>query len=165
MNSLFGIPMSALAIALVAMLGVCLLFVLWVGWRRPVIFKLGLRNIPRRKAQTTLIVVGLMLSTLIISAALGTGDTLHHSMTADSYKSLGGVDQLVVASSEYEVPNVDTSTLVDDDTLTIVDDALSGNSDVDGVMPVLEAHVSATNETSRQSEPNLVLLGAAPSRF
>ena len=72
----------------------------WVAWRRPVIFKLGIRNIPRRKAQTTLIVVGLMLSTLIISAALGTGDTLDHSMTADIYDNLGRVDELVVASSE-----------------------------------------------------------------
>jgi putative ABC transport system permease protein len=31
-----------------------------------IVLKIGLRNIPRRPAQTTLIVVGLMLSTLII---------------------------------------------------------------------------------------------------
>src|SRR5690349_23819249 len=102
MNSLFGIPMSALAIALVAMLGVCLLFVLWVGWRRPVIFKLGLRNIPRRKAQTILIVVGLMLSTLIISAALGTGDTMDHSLGSEVYRLLGSTDELVVASQDVD---------------------------------------------------------------
>jgi ABC-type lipoprotein release transport system permease subunit len=32
-------------------------------------------------------------------------------------------------------------------------------------MPVLEARVSATNDTTRQSEPSLTLLGADPSRF
>ena len=37
------------------------------------------------QAQTTLIVVGLMLSTLIISAALGTGDTLDYSTTSEVY--------------------------------------------------------------------------------
>ena len=78
-NEIFGIPMSGIMIVLLALLAICLLSVAWVAWRRPVIFKLGVRNIPRRKAQTILIVVGLMLSTLIISAALGTGDTLHYS--------------------------------------------------------------------------------------
>ena len=165
MDNIFGLPMAGTMLVLLIVLGLCLTRVAWIAWRRPVIFKLGTRNIPRRKAQTTLIVVGLMLSTLIISAALGTGDTLHHSMTADSYKNLGGVDQLVVASSEYEVPNIDTATPIEDGTLAVVTDALAGNSDVDGVMPVLEAHVAATNETTRQSEPSLTLLGADPSRF
>src|SRR4029079_13328981 len=102
-NELFGIPMSGILTALVALLAVCLLSVAWVAWRRPVIFKLGVRNIPRRKAQTLLIVVGLMLSTLIISAALGTGDTLRHSSRSDIYDTLGHVDELVVASHEREV--------------------------------------------------------------
>ena len=57
-------------------LAVCALSVAWIAWRRPVIFKLGARNIPRRRTQTVLIVAGLMLSTLIIAAALGTGDTV-----------------------------------------------------------------------------------------
>ena len=98
MNELFGIPMSAIMIVLVVLLAICLLSVAWVAWRRPVIFKLGVRNIPRRKAQTMLIVVGLMLSTLIISAALGTGDTLNYSTTSEAYNVLGEVDEVVVYS-------------------------------------------------------------------
>src|SRR3954463_14392650 len=112
-DNILGIPVAGLMIALLILLSLCLLSVAWVAWRRPVMFKLGVRNIPRRKAQTTLIVVGLMLSTLIISAALGTGDTLHYSLTKDSYENLGHVDQLVVASSEFEAPNADTSTRID----------------------------------------------------
>ena len=60
MNEIFGIPMSGILSVLVALLAVCLLSVAWVAWRRPVIFKLGVRNIPRRKAQSILIVVGLV---------------------------------------------------------------------------------------------------------
>src|SRR5688572_31638253 len=116
--------MSGILTVLVAILALCLLSVAWVAWRRPVIFKLGVRNIPRRKAQTTLIVVGLMLSTLIISAALGTGDTLHHSLTKDSYENLGHVDQLVVASNEYEAPNADSNVTFDTSVLSTVDGAL-----------------------------------------
>ena len=89
MNNLFGIPMTAVMIALLVLLGLSLLTILWIAWRRPVIFKLGLRNIPRRKAQTILIVIGLMLSTLIISAALGTGDTLNHSVSTEVYALVG----------------------------------------------------------------------------
>ena len=48
-------------------------------------FKLGVRNIPRRRAQTTLIVLGLMLSTVIISAAFTTGDTVDRSVTCQVY--------------------------------------------------------------------------------
>ena len=98
MEDLFGIPMAGIMTALLALLALCLLSVAWVAWRRPVIFKLGVRNLPRRRAQTTLIVVGLMLSTLIISSALGVGDTIHHSITADVYDNLGPVDELVLAS-------------------------------------------------------------------
>src|SRR5919106_1039482 len=59
MNEIFGIPMSTIMIVLLVLLSLCLLSVAWVAWRRPVIFKLGVRNIPRRQAESTLIVVGL----------------------------------------------------------------------------------------------------------
>jgi putative ABC transport system permease protein len=165
MNDIFGIPMAGLMMVLLTLLGISLLGVAWVAWRKPVIFKLGVRNIPRRKAQTTLIVVGLMLSTLIISAALGTGDTLHHSLTKDTYDNLGHVDQLVVASTEFEAPDIDTAAKIDESVLATVDTALANDSNVDGVMPILDAHVSVVNETSQQAEPDVILLGADGSRF
>src|SRR5437867_250891 len=102
MDEVFGIAMSTIVTVLVAMLALCLLTVAWVAWRRPVIFKLGIRNIPRRKAQTILIVVGLMLSTMIISAALGVGDTVDYSITDEVYQQLGHVDEAVVASRDVE---------------------------------------------------------------
>src|SRR6476620_1809496 len=102
MDEVFGISMATIVTVLVAMLALCLLTVVWVAIRRPVIFKLGIRNIPRRKAQTILIVVGLMLSTLIIAAALGTGDTIDYSATVATYKTLGHADELVVYSREED---------------------------------------------------------------
>ena len=58
-------------------------------------FLIGVRNIPRRVAQTVLIIIGLMLSTLIISAAFTTGDTVDHSITKMVYDSYGHVDETV----------------------------------------------------------------------
>ena len=53
---------------------------------------LGLRNIPRRMSQTVLIIIGLMLSTVIITAAFTTGDTVDYSITKQTYDQLGHAD-------------------------------------------------------------------------
>src|SRR5829696_9376974 len=103
MNEIFGLSMSVIMVVLIVLLALCLITVAWVALRRRVIFKLGVRNIPRRKAQTILIVIGLMLSTLIIAAALGAGDTIDHSATVDVYDNLGEIDELVVYSQDPEV--------------------------------------------------------------
>src|SRR5215211_8207848 len=145
MNDIFGIPTASLMLVLLVVLGICLLTFAWVAWRRPVIFKLGVRNIPRRRAQTTLIVVGLMLSTLIISAALGTGDTLDYSLTKDVYENYGNVDTLVVQSQQVDAPYIDRTTKIDESALGLVESALAGNADVDGIMPLLDEHVPAQN--------------------
>jgi len=100
MDRLFGIPMNAIMLIMLALLTSCLLLVAFIARRRPVIFKVGVRNIPRRRTQTALIIVGLMLATLIMSAALATGDTMNSSVNTVVYDLLGPVDELVVASND-----------------------------------------------------------------
>jgi putative ABC transport system permease protein len=95
MDSLFGIRMSLLAAILLISCGVILLGLVFLGLRNRVMLKLGLRNIPRRRTQTVLIVVGLMLGTLIISAAFGTGDTMTYSFRSMALDSLGETDELI----------------------------------------------------------------------
>jgi putative ABC transport system permease protein len=97
MNDLFGVSMTLIMFVLLAMLCVSLITVGLVALRNPIMFKLGVRNIPRRRAQTTLIVLGLMLSTVIISAAFTTGDTVDRSVTAVVYSVLDSVDETVTA--------------------------------------------------------------------
>src|SRR5262245_36958094 len=146
MSEIFGVPMTSIMTVLLVLLGLCLLSVAWVAWRRPVIFKLGIRNIPRRKAQTVLIVVGLMLSTLIIAAALGTGDTIAYSATAETYNTLGAVDVLVVYSqSEDGKGDINTAINdhIDEGVVGQVETAFQGTDLIDGVMPVLIANVPA----------------------
>ena len=48
--------------------------------RNPILVKLGFRNASRRRGRSALIVVGLMLGTTIVAAALTTGDTMSHSI-------------------------------------------------------------------------------------
>ncbi|MEO9254168.1 MAG: FtsX-like permease family protein [Tepidiformaceae bacterium] len=95
MNELFGLSMTYIAAGCVAVTLLIFLIVGFLAWRNPIMFKNGLRNIPRRKSQTVLIIVGLMLSTVIITAAFGTGDTMTHSVTNEVYGILGPVDEII----------------------------------------------------------------------
>ncbi|MEA2594520.1 MAG: putative transport system permease protein [Thermomicrobiales bacterium] len=163
MSEIFGVPMSGIMVVLVVLLVLCLLSVAWVALRRPVIFKLGVRNIPRRKAQTILIVVGLMLSTLIIAAALGTGDTIDYSATLAAYNTLGHADELVVYSRDEDGEGNINNAINDRIPQSIaqeVEAAFEGTDLIDGVMPVLIESVPAVliEGAAPQGEVNLLAL-------
>src|SRR5215216_1375363 len=163
MSEIFGIPMTSIMIVLVGLLALCLLTVAWVAWRRPVIFKLGVRNIPRRKAQTVLIVVGLMLSTLIISAALGTGDTVDNSISSAVYDGLGRVDEVVVFSKDPDANiNNSISNQIPASAYDQVAAAVKDDPNVDGVGKILLEQVPAINPAKGQGEPETVLTGYDP---
>src|SRR5260370_24904508 len=89
MDSLFGLSMNTIMIVLVMLLALTVSISLLVFLRNRIIFMIGFRNIPRRVAQTVLIVIGLMLSTVIITAAFTTGDTVDYSITKPAYDLLG----------------------------------------------------------------------------
>jgi putative ABC transport system permease protein len=89
----FGIPAPTvaawIAVAVAAVLVGLLLFAVF----NRVLLKMALRNIPRRRAQTVLILFGLMLATLIITASLSVGDTLNYSLQAIQLRQIGGIDE------------------------------------------------------------------------
>jgi putative ABC transport system permease protein len=165
MHDIFGVPLSAVLKVLLALLALGLGGVGLIALRRPITFKLGLRNIPRRPAQTVLVVVGLMLSTLLIAAALGTGDTLNYSMTTDVYDNLGQIDELVVHSPSEGQPSVDSGQTIPAGSTEIVDRALAGVTAVDGVLPLLEVHAPALNQAANLAEPDVILMGLDPARL
>ena len=165
MDELFGLSLTVILVVLVVLLGLCLLSVTWVAWRRPVIFKLGVRNIPRRPMQSTLIVLGLMLSTLLISAAFTSGDTMQRSATQHVYRLFGHVDELIVYGREGEAQSGDALTAtLDQDLLRLVDAAVADNANVDGVLPALDVVVPVLNSTRGLSEAQVMLSGVDPTR-
>ncbi len=103
MDSLFGIPMDTLMVISLAAFAVVISLVAVSALRERTFFKLAFRNIPRRPGRTVLIVLGLMLGTLIISAAFSTGDTMSHTIRSSVLTSLGNVDEVVsVAGTDIE---------------------------------------------------------------
>src|SRR5919199_1521854 len=99
METIFGLPMGSLAVALATLLGLLFVPVIATILFKRVLFRIGIRNLPRRRAQTLLIVLGLMLSTLIMSSALGFGDSLNYSIEKGVYDRLGPVDETLAIES------------------------------------------------------------------
>lgn len=140
MNEIFGVPMNSIMVVLLVLLGICLLTVLWIALRRTLLFKMGLRNVPRRPAQTVLVIIGLMLSTLIIAAAFGTGDTIDNSVTALTYETLGPVDELVLYSNSEDGEanlNGGANQTIPSDTPQRIDQLFADNGLIHATMPML----------------------------
>ncbi|MCW5849586.1 MAG: ABC transporter permease [Anaerolineae bacterium] len=97
MDSLFGIPTSLIASVLAGVTVALALTTLWLAVRHPVLVKLGVRHIPRRRARSVLIVVGLALGTTIVAASFTTGDAIGYTIRELVSGSLGGVDEVVVS--------------------------------------------------------------------
>lgn len=153
MNDLFGVSMDIIAAVSIAVTVAILLFVAYIAWRNPVMFKLGLRNIPRRKAQSTLIVVGLMLSTLIMSAAFGTGDTLTTSVTGEVYSILGEADEWISWDAEKEPRPIEDQVIP----LTTVEEwqqMFADDPDIEALVPFQRETLPVLNQRSRLNEPS-----------
>src|SRR3972149_93615 len=63
--------------------------------RNPVLLRMAIRNIGRRKANFAIVISGLMIGTAMISGSLVTGDTLTDLFTKGSYYSYGYADEVV----------------------------------------------------------------------
>ena len=169
MNELFGVSMTLIMFVLLAILCVSLATVGLVALRNPIMFKLGVRNIPRRRAQTILIVLGLMLSTVIISAAFTTGDTVDRSVTAQVYSILGSVDETIVSGErdEGEAFGDETGdalrdTPFDESAAQPIIESLRQNENVDFVVPVYGDVAVAVNTAESLSTPLFTLQGVDP---
>ena len=162
MNELFGIPMGALEVVLIVMLAVALLTVAVLAARNRIFFRLGVRNVRRRPGRSALIVVGLMLGTAIIAAALATGDTMTRTIRSSAVTALGQTDEMVAAKGA--TPNL----VVESGAATgvryfperdygLIKRRLATSHLVDGVAPAIIEPVAVQDVSSRQNEPQVTL--------
>ena len=101
MEQLFGVPTTQLMCGLLAVFAASLVLITASALRNRVSFRMAARNLPRRRAQTALVVLGLMLATMLFSASFTTGDTLTNSLRLQSLENLGQVDAQVQAKGEH----------------------------------------------------------------
>src|SRR5215203_1784585 len=172
MNELFGIPIERLMWVLVAVFGADALILIVLAVRDQTSFRMAVRNLPRRKIQTALIVAGLMLATLLFSAAFTTGDTLTESLRAQALENIGRVDVVVKAEQPESgggvafgpgagaaaVPEAREKYFVES-LANEVRDRLSGVESVAGVAPLAKETVPVSSSETDLSEPVVDVLG------
>ncbi len=95
MTQLFGIPLDLLTRILVIITAVIIVGTLLLALLNRIFFKIGVRNIPRRRAQMLLIVFALMLSTTLLTGVLATGDVITAGVQSIAVYNLGRVDETI----------------------------------------------------------------------
>jgi putative ABC transport system permease protein len=164
MTEVLGVPMLAIMIVLLAMLAAIVGVMAWLWTRNRILVDIGLRNIRRRKAQSLLIVLGLMLSTVIIAAALATGDTVNYSITNDAYSKLGHVDEIVQVRENTAAPSLTgeqvlPAGLVPQPVIDTVVAEFRSSDIVDGTLPGLRFPAPVKNEQDGRVDPDVVIIG------
>jgi putative ABC transport system permease protein len=166
-NELFGIPLDTLLLILAIGLGVAFGILALLAIRNPVLVRLGVRNFGRRRARTSLIVLGLMLGTTIVAAALVTGDTMSHTIRTTATAALGESDEVVSAKGAVDdIPG----DLGDASGVGWFPETVSGEIEsalgpnlADGVVGVVVDHMAVQAPRTKQSEPTVTLFGADPA--
>lgn len=158
METLFGIPINQLLVVLLILFAVGVVVGTVIAIRNRVMFRIALRNIPRRWGQTILIVVGLMLATLLFSASFATGDTLSHSVRVIALEEIGEVDVVVRAETKEASGRL---AYFDQIYFDQVREQLASDQEVEGVAPLITEVAPVISPATRQSESQVDVLGYA----
>ena len=155
MEKIFGIEIARILLVVLSLSLTATSAVLVLGITHRVLVKMGLRNIPKRPAQSILIILGLMLSTTIIGASLGIGDTVSYSIRKAALDSMGLVDETVRArsSNPYEPGFLEINEV------QMIKDLASKNPDIDGVIASIETVAPTLNIANDRTEARLAYRG------
>jgi putative ABC transport system permease protein len=170
MKELFGIPVDSLLVVLAIALAVALGTLVVLALRNRILLKLAVRSATRRPGRSALIVVGLMLGTVIIGAALTTGDTMNHTVRATAVDALGTTDETVAPRGAVDdIPGALGAATgagwIDESSVERVASAVAGSGLVDGITGAIVEQVAVQAPAARRSEPSAVLFAADPARM
>lgn len=130
MNTIFALSFARI-LPIVAGLTVLTLLVLLLMIRRvPYLARVALRNVPRQRGRTILVIAGLMLATMFVSAALEIDETITTAVEQVAVINLGRVDEDVLGGSG-------SLGVFPESYATTVAHALAHDSQVAGTAPVL----------------------------
>lgn len=171
MSEIFGISADLLLLILLGLTALILVIVAGMAVRYPLAFRLGIRNLPRRKGQTFLVVGGLALSTMIITSALGIGDTIDYSSKSGVYEQLGGIDLLlgvdqVEASSGIAFSSGPSAQESQDnwfaESIGTKAASLVDNATLDASAPAITQRLPVVNATTSLSEASVEVRAIGP---
>jgi putative ABC transport system permease protein len=127
--------------------------------------KMAARNLGRRKGNTTIVIIGLLVGTAIVTSSFVMGDTLGFVFVNAVNEQLGEIDELV------HTPGGDQSStqtgLFSYFNSSYYDDLASARSQgelpsVDGLLPIVYETVPVFNNATQLAEPMVNLFGIDP---
>jgi putative ABC transport system permease protein len=154
--------MSSIMVVVAALFVLSLASVGFIALKNRTMFKIGLRNLPRRGLQTLLVVMGLMLATLIITAAFTTGDTVDYSIKNLAFRELHRSDLSVRFNDQAEGAN---PVYFSQNAAAGIEAEFTKDDGVAGTLPFLFEPVAARDERTKLSEPNVRLAGVDTQRL
>ena len=95
MTDFFGIPINTFTTILLIITLVILGSVIMLALSNLIFFKIGARNLPRRRGQMLLIIFALMLSTTLLTSVLATGNVITATIQTVAVTNLGNVDETI----------------------------------------------------------------------
>ena len=162
MEEIFGLSMNVLMMVVLAIFLAAMAVLAALAWRNRIMLKMGLRPIPRRPGQTVLIIIGVMLSTVIISAAFGTSDTISFSIRNEVLKSLKTIDELIIPAPAEADDSFGSAPYVPYRRFEELQAELADFEEIDGLIPQIGESVPAVNLRTSQSEGFMRVAGVAP---
>ena len=166
MNTLFGVSTNAIMIVLVIMFAACMGAVIAVYLTNRIMFRMGLRNAGRRRTQTGLIVIGLMLATVIITASFVTGDSISYSITKVAYDNLQRTDVALHhfhSATAVATTSLATQQYVDQSIVARLQAHFQGDRDIAGFVPVLNETLPVLDSRTNLAEPAASFTGDDPA--
>ena len=155
METLFGLQMLYIAAGLSATLLILILAIAIIAIRNRFLIKLSLRNIPRRRTQSILIIVGLMLSSTIVAASLAIGDTITASIRNAVLDGVGDTD---IRISKPTFGQLGDSTLTAEEIEEVASE-LYPDVRVDGIMAITTEQAPVLNQRTRLTEARATVRG------
>src|SRR4029077_10165140 len=148
--------------------GAVLVLLLALAAVNRVLLRMALRNIPRRRAQTVLILFGLMLATLITTASLSVGDTSAYSLQSIQLRQMGGIDEAFTrfpANQYVQGASTDDSAFFSETQAADVKSRSLADPDIAAVVPVIATSGSMIDTTTSQSPSENVAIYGVPTDF
>jgi putative ABC transport system permease protein len=162
MTSFFGVPPITVAEWMSGAVGLILLGLLGFAAVNRILLRMALRNIPRRRAQSVLILFGVMLATLIITASLAVGDTSAYSLQAIQVRQIAGIDAAFtrIGSIEIQGAGITDADFFTDDQASSVMATAKTDPNVASTSGAIVAPGSMIDQTSGQtSSENVAIFG------
>jgi ABC-type antimicrobial peptide transport system permease subunit len=146
--------MDMIPILLIAGVVIVTIIIIYLALTNKILFKMATRNFTRRKAQSVIVIAGLMIGTSLISASLVVRDTMTYGSEVGTYYNLGEIDEEIWGLSQYGTVVYYNESIYDS-----VNNDLSTLPEIEAVAPVIREYGSVFDMDTSLGEPRASILG------